>query len=117
MSRDLNPYEPPPAEPLVSLLWDRSVLTQVGFGIHTLVLIAYVFVTVDSDQSPTSILANIDPLFHVAMAACSTVGFALIFVATITKTAWPLHQRASLIGIDLLVIGFLIYVSHGFGTI
>ncbi len=117
MTRDINPYEPPTAAPLVALLWDRSVLTQFGFGIHSLVLIAYCFITVDSDRPPSTILAEINPRFNIAMAACSAVGFALVFLMTITKTAWPLHQRSWLIGIDLLLIGIVIYVSQGFGTL
>lgn len=117
MSNDMNPYEPPSAEPLVSLLWDRSVLTQFGFAIHMLVIIAYAFITTDSDRSPSLILTKIDPRFNIAMAACSALAFAMIFAVTITKTAWPLYQRFCLIGIDLLLVGFLTYVSHGFGTI
>ncbi len=117
VSHDLNPYEPPPAVPLVSLLWDRSVLTQLGFGIHILVLIAYTSITVDSDRPPSAILAEIDGQFHIAMAACTAAGFAMVFVMTITKTAWPLHQRSWLIAIDLLLIGLLTYVAHGFGTL
>ena len=82
-----------------------------------LVLLAYSFVTVNSDQPPPSILAGIDPRFNIAMTACSALGFAMVFAMTITKTAWPLHQRFCLIGIDLLLIGFLVHVSQGFGTL
>ena len=117
VSSEPNPYEPPPAKPLVSLLWDRSILTQIGYCIQLLVLIAYTFITVDSDRSATSILAEIDVRFHIAAAACSAVGFAMIFAMTITKSAWSLHQRLFLIGTDLLLLGFLAYVSQGFGTL
>src|SRR6056297_71830 len=54
VSSEPNPYEPPPAKPLVSLLWDRSILTQIGYCIQLLVLIAYTFIIVDSDRSATS---------------------------------------------------------------
>lgn len=117
MSRDPNPYEPPPAEPTIPMTWDRCVLAQIGFGIHMLVLIAYSFITVNSDQPPSSILAAIDPRFNIAMAVCCAVGFALVFAMTITETAWPFHQRSCLIGVDLLLIGFLAYISLGFGTL
>ena len=115
VSRDLNPYEPPPAKPLVSLLWDRSVLTQLGFGIHVLVLIVYMLITIASDRSASSILAEIDTRFHIAMATCTAVGFAMVFMITITTTDWPLHQRWWLIAIDLLFIGLITFVAHGFG--
>jgi hypothetical protein len=82
-----------------------------------LVLVAYCLITVDSDRSPSSILVEIDPRFNIAMAAYSAVGLALVFAMTITKTAWPLHQRAWLIGIDMLLIAFSTYVSQGFGTL
>ena len=113
MSRDLNPYEPPPAKPLVSLLWDRSVLTQLGFGIHVLVLIVYMFITIASDRWASSILAEIDTRFHIAMVTCTAVGFAMVFMITITTTDWPLHQRWWLIAIDLLFIGLITFVATG----
>ncbi|QDT03323.1 hypothetical protein K227x_17050 [Rubripirellula lacrimiformis] len=99
------------------MLWDRSVLTQLGFGIHLLVLVVYCVATVDSDRSPTSMMAGIDPWLHIAMGVCSVVGFVLVFAMTITRTAWPLHQRACLVGMDLVLIGFAAFISQGFGAL
>lgn len=92
-------------------------MLPLGFGIHMLVIVAYCFIIVDSDRSPLSMVARSDPRFHITMAVCSAVGFALVFAMTITKTAWPLHQRFCLIGIDLVLIGFLAYIAQGFGTL
>lgn len=116
MSQDLNPYQPP-SVPKISLLWDRSTLAQFGFGIHMLVMLAYCFITVESDRRASEILAGLDGRFNVAMTALSALGFAIIFATAITKTAWPLHQRSTIIAIDLLLIGLIAYVSQGFGTL
>lgn len=113
----LNPYEPPSSAPWTTLLWDRSVLTQIGFGIHLLILLAYSFFTVDSELTPSEILGGIDPRIHLAMAGCSGFSFMVVFTATITQRSWPLHQRSCLIGIDLLMIGISGYISQGFGSL
>lgn len=117
MMLEPNSHEPPLDESRISLLRDRSVLTQLGFVIHTLVLIAYCFITVDSERKPSDILSEVSPRFHIAMAVCTAIAFVLVFAMTITKFAWPLRQRVWLIGFDLLVIGIVVYVSHGFGAL
>lgn len=111
-----NPYEPPLDESRISLLRDHSVLTQLGVVIHTLVLIAYCFITVDSERKRSDILSEVSPRFHIAMAVCTAIAFVLVFALTITNAARPLYLRFWLIGLDLLLICFLIYVSQGFGT-
>lgn len=115
--KDLRPYEPPTSIPLIWLLSDRTELTIVGFGIHVLVLTAYTFITVGSEQLPSSILAEIDVRFHIAMAACSAIGLAFILGMTITKSTWPLHLRFCLIGMDLIFIYWLLHASRGFGLL
>ncbi|MEM8672021.1 MAG: hypothetical protein AAGG48_31180 [Planctomycetota bacterium] len=114
---DLNPFEPPPADRLVPLLWDRMVFVQIGLGVHLLLLIVYASITIDSDQPPLSMLAEIDPSFNIAMAVCSAIAFLLVFALAITKRAWPLYQRLSIIGIDLILLGAITYSSHGFGFV
>lgn len=113
----LNPYESPSPDPWVALLWDRSVLTQVVFGIHLLILLAYSFFTVDSELTSSEILAGMNPRIHLAMAGCSAFGFLVVFTTTITQRSWLLHQRLCLIGVDLLLIAISAYISQGFGSL
>ena len=112
----MNPYEPPVASSSVPLLWDRSVLIQAGFGMHTLVLLTYCFFDVRSDKPPPASLAHIDPRLDVALFVCALLGGVVLSASAITKVGWPPHLRFCVIGIDMVLLGLLAFVSNGFGT-
>lgn len=118
MPSELDPYRsPPPAELRFSWLWDHSVLSQAAYGVQTLVLLAYCFLTVQSEKPVSEAILAIDPTFHVAMAVCAVLAFVVVFASTVAKRDWPLHLRGLFIGLDLLFLGVLTYVSHAFGTL
>ena len=117
MPSHLEPSESPSVEPQVSSLRIRSALIETGFVIHTLVLSSYLFISIDSAEPPSKLIAATDPRFHITMATISVVVLIMIVTMILTKTSWTLYHRLCLIAMDLLLVGCVAYASNGFGTL
>lgn len=86
MHSEPNPYQPSIPEspvPRYSLL--RIRCADAGLFLVVIVLVIYAFVTVDSDKSPSVLLAGLHPLFHIFMAVLSIAGFVTLSAATFSR--------------------------------